>query len=182
MELKDLFIKYGCDKESRHKYSQYYKTLFDRYSDSGKLLEIGVFDGASMLAWDKYLTSDWSIVGIDTNLAQVPSKTRDKLSEMVVLHQMNAYDQATLDFLKNQYGLFDIIIDDGSHLLQDLDAIDKYKKLLKPSGTLVIEDCCAYYSTFDLEKFVRGKDYQIIDFRLNEGASNDSIILEFINL
>lgn len=78
-----------------------------------RMLEIGVSRGGSLEMWRKYFTPDSVIVGVDQNPACAQFDDPDR----------NLYvrtgDQQDTEFLQSvldEFGPFDIILDDGSHL------------------------------------------------------------------
>src|SRR5882724_6037258 len=98
----------------RH-YFQIYDRHFDRFRGKAvRVLEIGVDHGGSLQIWKKYFGSDALIVGVDID-------PRCKAYEEPGI-QIEIGDQGDPGFwrsLQDHYTGFDIVIDDGSHRLQD---------------------------------------------------------------
>lgn len=118
------------------------------------LMEIGVFQGASLRMWSRYFP-DASIVGVDhftgvqgTGIRSHVSASRlqqlaKRQSRQVRLVTADQSSRAALKGLrKNLSGtLFDIIIDDGSHRPMDqLSTLAQLFPLVRPGGYYVIED------------------------------------------
>ncbi len=126
---------YGTDKEGLHGYiSSFYEKEFKKYKDKNiNFLEIGTCTGASLLMWRKYFAKAKNIVGVD--IADV--RKEEYISKDIKYLFGNAYDSNFVNNLEK----FDIIIDDGSHFLNDqILTIDLYYNILKKDGLLVIED------------------------------------------
>jgi hypothetical protein len=140
--LDDLAKKYGTDKSSEiHNYcDKYAKYLpFERY-DKLNILEIGILDGKSLLTWKEYFYRS-NILGIDIN----PDCKQYEESRISV----EIGSQADGNFLSRtwqQYGPFDMILDDGSHMNEHV--IYSFQHLwgsVKSGGVYVIEDIGTSY-------------------------------------
>jgi len=120
MTLDELALKYGTDKSSTaHNYCQFYERTLPKKPK--KLLEIGVFKGASLAMWSEYFpdTEIWGVdLFADHSEADVRSYLLDECGcKNIVLRQGNQCDYVLLDALRNED--FDIVIDDGSHNSRD---------------------------------------------------------------
>jgi hypothetical protein len=131
MKLQELGIKHNTDKAFFHKYCDFYEKNLPKRSFKGRLLEIGVMDGASLAMWAEYYPNA-EIVGVD-----IFDKSHVQIPGVKVL-QLDATDTAALKKLGN----FDIIIDDGSHKTADQQASFEhlYYKQLNKGGFYVLED------------------------------------------
>jgi hypothetical protein len=144
--LNDLAKKYGTDKSSEtHNYcDKYAKYLpFERY-DKLNILEIGVLDGKSLLTWKEYFYRS-TILGIDIN------PDCKKYEEPRISVEIGSQDDgAFLSRTWQQYGPFDMILDDGSHMNEHV--IYSFEHLfdsVKSGGVYVIEDVAtSYFSWF----------------------------------
>lgn len=128
--------KYG------HNYNKVYSKYFDEFRDDPiKILEIGVAAGQSAQMWAKYF-SNGTVVSIDHDISNYEYPPNDR----IVILQVDQRDKDALENINQQYGPFDIIIDDGSH-------IDEYTKisfdilfpLLKSGGLYIVEDLHTSY-------------------------------------
>lgn len=106
-----------------------------------KLLEIGILNGGSLEMWRKYFHPDSVIVGIDIN-------PDCKQHEQEGIH-VRIGDQSDPEFLKSlveEFGEFDLVLDDGSH---HVDHVNKTFQVLYPlidkNGMYFIEDTHAAY-------------------------------------
>lgn len=130
---------YATDKYWVHGYTRQYDRHFAHLRDKPvKLLEIGVFRGASLLLWKEAFPKG-QIFGLDKNTAiwQKFLKGQDRIKVFVG-------KQEDETFLKSQVipaGPFDVIIDDGGH--SPLEQIASFNALwphLAPGGIYVLED------------------------------------------
>jgi hypothetical protein len=122
-----------------HSYIEnFYEEAFKPYRDKeNTILEIGVDTGGSMALWSKYFSNS-KILGIDIKTTRFLEQYKDtnypNIRNIIVT---DAYDPLLVDFLPE----FDIIIDDGPHLLfYQLKGIELYLPKLKKGGLMVIED------------------------------------------
>lgn len=145
MSLLNSFAKkYGTDKSSEvHNYCvKYEKYLnFNRY-DNLNILEIGILDGKSLLTWREYFYRS-NILGIDIN--PDCKKFEDKDNKISV----EIGSQADGDFLSSisqQYGPFDMILDDGSHINEHvIYSFEHLFQSLKSGGMYIVEDVHTSY-------------------------------------
>ncbi len=124
-------------------YLPYYDWLFgDMASSRINLLEIGIQNGGSLETWAKYFVNAEKLIGcdIDEKCGQLTFKD-DRISVITG----NANSQEVYDkIIKLQP--FDVIIDDGSHLSEDIIvSFVNYFPLLNPGGIYVVEDTHAVY-------------------------------------
>ena len=131
MKLQTLGLKYNTDKATYHEYLDFYQANLPKSSFTGRLLEIGVMDGASISMWREYYPKA-EIVGID-----IYDKSHLNIDGVTLL-QMDATNVAALQTLGN----FDIIIDDGSHMTADqqISLFWLYFNQLNADGYYVLED------------------------------------------
>lgn len=127
-------------------YFSVYREVFGHLTDLPlRILEIGVYQGASLDLWKKYFTHpETIIVGIDIE----PACARlDSLSAGKRVRIGSQTDLAFLTAVVREFGPFDLIIDDGSHRTSDV--IQSFNHLfssgLKDSGIYFVEDLHAGY-------------------------------------
>lgn len=142
--LTELANKYGTDKGTMAGlglgYTTFYEPYFDPVRDEPvRLLELGVADprfrGASLKMWEEYF-SRAEIVGVDIN--PEAEKLATKRVRIAIADQGNGFTMAELAC---RYGPFDIVIDDGSHRLQDV--VTSFMALwpwVRGGGVYFIED------------------------------------------
>lgn len=121
-------------------YEKHFSALRDKPI---KLLEIGILNGGSLQMWKEYFHPDSLIVGIDLN----PNcKEHEDTERNIHVRIGNQADEKFLQSLVDEFGEFDLVIDDGSH---HVDHVNKTFKFLFPKiskdGTYFIEDTHAAY-------------------------------------
>jgi hypothetical protein len=106
-----------------------------------KLLEIGVLNGGSLEMWRKYFHPDSVIVGIDIN-----PDCKNHEQEGINIRIGDQSDPIFLKSLIDEFGAFDLVLDDGSH---HVDHVNKTFQFLYPlidkDGMYFIEDTHAAY-------------------------------------
>ena len=152
--LHKIGMKCGTDKASTHNFCNIYDKELGHLRDKEiRMLEVGVFFGASMKMWAEYFGKG-TIHGADT-FEGVQGNGRvfegaDKFLKLnkdprIVLHKMDqSSDQSLQDFVDMCVTMdlyFDVIIDDGSHKMYDQQlTLSHLHKLLGPKGIFIIED------------------------------------------
>lgn len=133
--LCDIF---GCNKSTgQFAHSEMYDKLFVPFRDKPiTLLEIGVNCGRSMSVWKHYF-SQASIYGIDIK------KRREMLDRghSSVVKMIDQSDVKRLTKFAKENGPFDIIIDDGSHMMShQISSFEVLWPYVTPEGLYIIED------------------------------------------
>lgn len=153
MTLQEIGLKTGTDKAHTHKYCDFYEKVLPK--DPKRILEIGVKYGSSLRMWKEYFP-DAEIIGID--IAE-PIQV-----EGCVVLQIDQCDQ----FALSELGMFDLIIDDGSHMTlhQQISFNQLYYHNLNQGGLYIMEDlhtsfCPDYinskYTTYELLQRFKNK-------------------------
>ena len=159
MRVSQWLSVYGSDKVSVHNYGSFYDDLFQRLKPHA-LLEIGVYRGQSLHAWQKAGVT--RVIGIDKDVTQ-------NRSEFTAIHATMPQDAETIS---RRLPLLDLIIDDGSHLYPDYTATaDVLGRYLRPGGVYVIEDI----QTQDSVDALRRDGWTIEDWREKTGRYDDVI-------
>jgi hypothetical protein len=132
-----------------HKWTHYfsiYREIFGpRHTEPLRVLEIGVLGGASLKLWRQYFDHpETIIVGIDINPECIKFDAPDAGIHVRIGSQIDA---AFLSRAVKEFGPFDLIIDDGSHLSSHI--ITSFNHLfadgLADSGIYFVEDLHANY-------------------------------------
>jgi len=112
--MKLDYSKYSTDKNTVHSYMEVYERIFDKYNAPIDLLEIGVATGGSLKMWKDFFPSGSNICGIDDWASGCPYCVLDpdNVTDCKVYKGDARHHQ-----IKEK---FDIIIDDGSHVLEDV--------------------------------------------------------------
>lgn len=139
MKFKDLVLSnnYLTDKFSSHNYLDLYDELFSPIQQSVKnVLEIGVQKGHSLLLWRDFFVNA-QIYG--TDITDKKLNINLDLEDRIHYTVGNAYDKSMINKYNNIK--FDVIIDDGSHLIEHMTwFVENYPKLLNDDGILIVED------------------------------------------
>lgn len=140
--LDKIAIFRGTDKSSLiHNYTiKYEKYLPFKRTDKLKIMEIGVLNGESLRMWkDYFILSD--IIGIDIN-----KKCKEYEDDRIKIEIGSQYDEYFLNDIGNKHGMFDMILDDGSHINNHvIFSFEKLFKYIKPGGVYIVEDVCTSY-------------------------------------
>jgi hypothetical protein len=131
---------YG-DKGSVHTYIDEYETLLFPYKTGCSVLEIGLEHGGSLKMWNEYFTNS-QITGITlyypTYLTS-PHSLEDINNNKINVIINNACSSEILSSVEH-FG-FDVIIDDGSHLVEEqIASFNLFKRRMNKGGIYVIED------------------------------------------
>jgi hypothetical protein len=132
-----------------HKWTHYfetYETVFGSRRDRPmRVLEIGVFQGASLRLWKSYFRhAKTCLVGVDID----PACARyDAPSEEIHIRIGSQADREFLARVVKEFGPFDLIIDDGSHhsthMIETFNCL--YAAGLNDDGIYFVEDLHANY-------------------------------------
>lgn len=135
-------IRYGSDKFGGHLYTPVYHELFRNLRELPlRFMEIGVggyntpqAGGASLKMWAEYFPYA-QIIGLDIEPKQLEINPRVKIL------QGSQVDIDLLDSIVEENGPFDIIIDDGSHVVSHmLETFTFLYPLMASAGIYAIED------------------------------------------
>lgn len=124
--------------------SQYEKLFGELQEKMVRLLEIGVQNGGSLELWAKYFTAEkCEFIGVDIDERCGGLKFEDPRIKVIVCDAKNLINGDG----RGMAGVFDIIIDDGSHTSWDIIAtFGNLWSTLAEGGHYIIEDLhCAYW-------------------------------------
>ena len=112
-----------------------------------KFLEIGVFRGGSLPMWREYFHKDSIIVGIDID---PKCKQYENPEQNCFVEIGDQSDSVFLEELSQKYGVFDIILDDGSHQFKhQIASLEKLWGVLDVNGIYMVEDVhTSYYQSY----------------------------------
>lgn len=196
--------QWDCDKDpncgnkifSGHTYLEVYDRLFAPFQNKQiNVLEIGILRGISLKLWSEYF-SKANIFGYDT----FERTSWQGCSYEEVQEFLKYYDRITLTKVNScstdseelrirtellnsiPDGFFDIIIDDGSHELNDqVDTYNNFKSKLSKTGIYIVEDIgITNDNVFDPQEFIdRVPEFKLLDMRYPE--KHDNAIAIFYN-
>lgn len=142
----DLLDLYAAGSERLvHKW-HHYIPLYDRYfsrwrNRSFRFLEIGVSRGGSLDLWRRYFGRDAVIFGIDVN---PKCKDLNGIAGQVRIGSQD--DPAFLAAVVEEMGGVDVVLDDGSHVMQHIrSSFEVLFPKLSYGGTYMIEDLHTAY-------------------------------------
>ncbi len=144
--LKEISLKYGSDK-IEHGYISIYQSYFDSIRERElKILEIGIADGKSLLAWSDYFKNS-TIIGLDIHKIDIIKKNLDRKN--IKIYQGSQSDSNIINEITEHHKEFDIIIDDGSHIAKDVKkSFHLLFPYLKNDGLYIVEDMQTSYNHF----------------------------------
>ena len=146
--LNDIGLKHKTDKSTiTHCYLDNYEKHIEKWRNEPiTILEIGVAGGASIKMWREYFPNA-KVFGIDNN--------PDCAGEGIFIgdHNNEQFLGGTMDFY---VGKCDLIIDDGSHVGNDMKTLFKrlFRAYVKSGGFYIVEDTHCIYS----EHYNQGSD------------------------
>ena len=146
-DLDKLLFHYGSDKSNfiknqntrGHGYSKFYSKYFEKFkSKKINILEIGSYSGASAAAFNKFFENS-QIICFDINISKFIYNSKNIKVFGLDIKDYNKVKKILNRI--NEENHFDLIIDDGSHNLEDiLLAFKNMFKHVKKGGLYVIED------------------------------------------
>ena len=149
--LNELFNHFGTDKGTGvknpynkkseeifgHGFAQFYEKYFNNFKNEKiNFFEIGTWEGASLASFSKYFNNA-NLYGLDRNF-----KFKYK-SKRINFHYCDTTNKKDLKKISNEIGKnkFKVIIDDGSHLLNDIiHNLKFFLDFVDNKGYYVIED------------------------------------------
>ena len=139
----------GADKCRKHSYHYVYGNLFPHLKTKDiNLLEIGIFKGHSLLLWESYFPNAkiWGTDIVRTIYHNIESDTflergvgpgHERIT--MIFGDSTSSEFANENFENDDF--FDIIIDDGSHVVNDqMNTLKNFWPKLKVGGYYIIED------------------------------------------
>ena len=131
-----------------HGYTEFYDYYFSKYKTSHPvILEIGVGEGGSTKMFNDYYNGNCEIYCLDIN---PDARVVEFIGNNIHFFECNQSDSDSLrgfaDFLNINNIQFDIIIDDGNHVPDDMMLTFNYfYKYVKPEGLYILEDLHTIY-------------------------------------
>ena len=175
--LREIAGKYGdqnwmigTDKGTAHSYVSVYDELLSGYVGKGiNFLEIGVASGKSLLMWQEFFVNA-KVHGVD-----IAVKPEALLSHSEIeFRQASSCDSIAMnDFVKGTE--FDVIIDDGSHKINDqLRTLEVLFPRLRVGGLYIVEDIDCFA---DCSKFRRYQNVEVKDMRGLKNKHDDVLVV-----
>ncbi|GAB3296475.1 class I SAM-dependent methyltransferase [Epidermidibacterium keratini] len=150
MSLWSQFIEH--DGRGVQKWSQYfaaYENHLARFEGRPvRLLEIGVNRGGSLQLWKKYLGPRAIIVGLDIDPA-----CKQVEEPQIHVRIGSQTDTALLQSIDDEFGPFDVVLDDGSHQnAHQIATMEFLYPRMSPTGVYLVEDVHTSY----MERYAGG--------------------------
>jgi hypothetical protein len=140
--LDELGLRHGADKSSAaHDFAR----VYERYVAGWRqrevtLLEIGVWRGASLRMWRDYFPRA-RVFGVDVN-----PLAASQAGERIEIFIGGQSDEDFLSSVVAKTGPLDLIVDDGSHLVEhQMPTLSFLWPHLRPGGIYVVEDTHTSY-------------------------------------
>ena len=139
--LQEIYLDYSFDeghgdKGTAHTYIEEYDKLLTPYRNNINFLEVGVSHGESIQMWSEFF-NDSTIFGIDITSANIKHLLDNKEFNIII---GDATKESILELLPKDI-MFDVLIDDGSHLLyHQINTFNIFKSRMKEGGIFIIED------------------------------------------
>ena len=128
----------------------HYFPIYERYfapykNKSLTIFEIGVSKGGSLQFWKRYFGPFATIVGID-----IDPKCKDFEEPQINVRIGDQSDLVFLQSLIDEFGAPDIVLDDGSHIMEHVNAtLEFFYTRIKDDGIYMIEDAhTSYWSKY----------------------------------
>lgn len=143
MSLWSQFIKNSG--KVIHK-NHHYFPIYEKYLSSFRnkrvvFLEIGVFKGGSIEMFAEYLGPLATVIGID-----IDENCKNFESELINIRIGNQSDTDFLDSILDEFGIPDVVLDDGSHQMHDLrKTFDYLYPKMSKNGVYIAEDVGTSY-------------------------------------
>lgn len=139
----------GNDQRLIHKWTHYfpiYEAHFARYRNRPvTIFEIGCYKGGSLQMWKRWFGARARIVGldIDTSCARFEEP-------QIAVRIGNQADTRFLQAVIDEFGPPDIVLDDGSHIMEDINETFSFLyPRMSTSGVYMVEDLhTAYWPEF----------------------------------
>lgn len=167
--LAELFNHYASDKSSVHSYGDAYAGLFPDPTKVRAVLEMGVRHGGSAYAWRDHFPQA-KIVGFDRE---------DWLVGQDRIWTIKGDQDAPAEFidtLRRSKLLFDLIVDDCSHLPHHQIAFSVVlRQFLAPGGVYVIEDVASDEYVKAMTTLV--PEFEVVDLRSVKGRYDDVLLI-----
>jgi SAM-dependent methyltransferase len=150
-EMNGLWLDFLTNEQRViHKWKHYfpiYEAHFSRFVNRDLVfLEIGCGQGGSLQMWKRFFGAHARIIGIDIN-----ENCREFEEDQISVRIGNQSDTSFLKTVIDEFGVPDIVLDDGSHFMSDLSAtFDYLYPLLGRNSVYMVEDLhTAYWEEYE---------------------------------
>ena len=164
------------DKGGTHSYIDQYEVLLAPHREECCFMEIGLALGLSLAMWREYFGKWSTLFGVDLSIVfdKAPF-TDDEGKADVRLIEADATKPGLLE--KLPHVPFDVVIDDGSHMMADQVAtFNLLKPRMASGGLYIIEDILALEAAKMVFKNLHA-NCEIIDLRHVKGRFDDVLVV-----
>ncbi len=155
-------VSYGTDKNTTHSYGILYEQLFSPYREIyTNILEIGVYTGASCLAFSEYFNKS-KIFGMDITFDHIKYGRDDLRIEYILA---DGTKQSSLKYFDNIE--LDLVLDDASHHPDDqIKTAKLFVSKISKNGMFICEDINHTYSDIIRNEFqkIANENKMILDW------------------
>ena len=128
-----------------HKWKHYfpvYERHFGAWRDRSLVfIEIGAGNGGSLQMWKRYFGPNATIIGID-NREECKNFEEDQIEIRIGSQQDHSFLKKVVD----EFGQPDIVLDDGSHIMEHISAsFEFFYPLVTKNGVYMVEDLHTCY-------------------------------------
>lgn len=145
--LEDFFFheKHNPIRKWWHYFEVYHQFFMKFVGSNVTMLEIGVYKGGSLQMWKDYFGDKAVIVGID-----IDESCQQYTQDQIRVHIGSQNDVEFLKIICERYGPFDIVLDDGSHFMEDqIKTFETLFPMMAEGGVYICEDThTSYWSLF----------------------------------
>ncbi len=146
--MTDFFLhRYFLNNSHKrlHKWVHYFD-IYERHlarfrGNSPVMIEIGVMGGGSLAMWKEYFGPGSQIIGVDIN-PQCKAHEADGIEVFIGSQD----DPVVINKIFSKYPKIDIVLDDGSHIMQHM--ITSFELMygrVQPNGVYIVEDTHTCY-------------------------------------
>lgn len=144
-ERKSTYASYLKSPRASFKHSTYfpvYDRLFSHWvGRTFTFVEVGVFNGGSLLMWRDYFGPGARIIGVDFN-----PNARKLEADGFEIFVGNQADPAFWQEVIDRIGPIDVLLDDGGHTFeQQIVTVDSVLPAVRDGGLIVVEDTHTSY-------------------------------------
>ena len=144
MSLWDIFTNTSKETTKWENYFSVYERYFQSWQNKTfTFLEIGVHNGGSLQMWHKYFGPHTTIIGIDN---EERCQQHEDIKNNIYVRLGDQKDSSFLQSIINEFGIPDVVLDDGSHL--PIDQCSSFEFLypkLPTTGCYIVEDTHTSY-------------------------------------
>jgi hypothetical protein len=165
--------RYGTDKGTVHSYTDVYEVIFEGKQNEHLIItEIGVAGGFSIQCWLEYFKNS-KIYAVDINWSECEFTNWPE--DKVIRLNADATKTETAELIEPS----DIIIDDGSHLIQDqIASFNLLYPKMNTGGIYIIEDVTDLVTLLlAIDKYTA--TYQVYDRRPIKNRFDDILVVVY---